>query len=87
MHESGFYTANRIVDPIPEKVWIRKKAEKRGVFVTPLWKEGTLSSVLTELEADVSNPLDWMVQVIDWNSKFYSFKYYRVPWTCKKHIL
>ena len=39
-------------------MWIRKKAAKLGVILTPLWKEGTLSSVPDELRADVSNPLD-----------------------------
>lgn len=49
-------TDKRIVDPTPKKVWLRKKAEKLGVILTPLWKEETLSNV--PAEADISNPTD-----------------------------
>ena len=51
-------TASRIVDPTPEKLWIRKKAEKLGIILTPLWKEGTLPLVPNALKADISNTLD-----------------------------
>ncbi|XP_057291246.1 uncharacterized protein LOC130613905 [Hydractinia symbiolongicarpus] len=51
-------TEAKIVDPTPDKIWLRKKAEKMGVILKPLWKEGMLPSVPLKLKADMSKPTD-----------------------------
>ncbi|XP_057294406.1 uncharacterized protein LOC130622965 [Hydractinia symbiolongicarpus] len=52
LHYIESKTSSRIVDPTPEKVWLRIKAEKMGILLKPLWKEGTMPAVPVELKAD-----------------------------------
>ncbi|XP_057310870.1 uncharacterized protein LOC130648792 [Hydractinia symbiolongicarpus] len=58
LHYIESKTSSRIVDPTPEKVWLRIKAEKMGILLKPLWKEGTMPAVPVELKANISNLLD-----------------------------
>lgn len=48
----------KIVDPTPDKLWIRKKAMELGKILKPLWKEGSLPEAPSAIQNDMKNPLD-----------------------------
>ena len=51
-------TDKKIVDNTGKKVWIKKKADKLGLILNPLWEEGVLPSTPQELKDDLKNASD-----------------------------
>ena len=52
------HTNNDIIDPTAKKNFLRKKADKLGVILSPFWKKGSLPQVPAEFKDELNSPTD-----------------------------